>query len=517
VANFQTQLLPYDGEQNSTRNPLLLDPKDVVLAENVIYTDDSTKRLRPGLKKAFESKPWGNTKIISQIQYHTFDKGWRLVCYDGLKIFSLDENLNYDVLQSSIDIPLNTNVVFEVFFGVLCIFFGDKITYPLKWTMTGAMTQLHSTAPVCTLGRVFQNRLWVDDVSVPGRVLYTGVNSLDFSSGGEVDCDPFDGDPDGIRAIHPPLFGSFYVSKRLSTYKIAFQFDGTDIFYYSVKLSNSIGCVSHSASVASEGAIFFPSDKGIHVLDQSDKISGIETQFLSDPIRKNYINTVNFERSEYMRGFWDTELNSYVLLFPSVGSEYSNEAFGFSAKAGKWYYWPLFNHTSACTFIDSNDSKKRKTLLATNNGNFGFFDFTINSDYGVRNRFRIVSSILLPTGNVKGYQVLEYITLVCQNIIDGKIKLTSLIDGRFSEEIFFDMTDKVPAKISESFKIGSSAIGGITPYMHNTQKAKGSGRSFQFVLDWEPDQSLDETAVPEILGVILDFESQNSRRETRGG
>lgn len=503
---LQQRLYPYDGSQDSTRHPILISPTDITDSDNIIYTTYSTKKKRPGISEAWDTRPPGNLNIIGGVDY------WRLgtqyvVYYDGYSLYAVSSSGVWTSISSGIPLPVNETVSFTRYNGLLITFFGGAATPPKKWTQTGVVSNLGTDVPYAAFGRVWLNRLWVPDPSVPGRVAYSRTGDPTAFTGGDsgtIDLDVSDGDPDGITAIFPPFFGGLYVAKRLSIYKIepVILSDGSIIFSQ-VKILDGIGCNSHNAVVAVESNIIFTSDRGIHLFQSTDKISGVETQFLSASIQPDWVGGVNFRRAKYMQAVYDTELNSYILIFPRAGRNYPTDVWGYSLAANKWYRWRDYNQTAIFRYIDFNN-KKAKTMIGSNSGDFGFIDTSTNKDYGNQYSIYIESGIISPISPDEQF-TFESITPIFVPQSSGEFTLKYKIDGRVVDTLTFDMTDDSLGDPLGEFILGESYLGGVPNVKVDKRNIGGNGMFYQLIISHKATGSNDEGF--ELLGILTDIDN----------
>lgn len=507
---LQQKIYPWDGAQDSTRNPVLISPKDIVDSNNIVYTTYSTKKKRPGLSQAFSFRPPGSNKILAGIDF------WRLgsqfvVYYDGLRIRAISpQNGTIDDISGSFTIPVDEVVSFTAFQGLLIIFFSGGLTPPKKWPQSGLIENLSINAPNAAFGQVFLNKLWVPDPSVPGRILHTNTGTADDFLGGDagaVDLDVNDNDPDGITAIFPPLFGNLYISKRFSIYRISPVILNTGDLVFSVfKISDGIGCIAHNGAVATETTIVFPSNRGFHMIDPSNKLSAIDSTFLSRDIQPVWTQETNFKRTQYIRGVYDFDLNSVIWTFPSIGSNFPSDVWGFSLVVGKWYRWRDFEQTSIFAYSDRS-TRKRVTICGSKRGDFGILDLQQTTDYGVPISCDVSSGIICPNGAPDETFSFNYLAPIFVPQISGKFIIILKIDGRVVDTLEYNMKDtSLGDMLAIDFVTGASVLGGIPQVKLVKQSTKGYGMFYQLIVRHEPttdDENQGDIGF-EILGINVD-------------
>src|SRR3990167_2038784 len=159
-ALLQQKIYPYDGQQDSTRHPLLIDPKDVVDSDNIIYTTYSTKKKRPGVSPAFIVRPAGNQPIMGGVDF------WRLgvqkiVFYQDGRIKTSNSLGQVEDITGSFILPKDETVTFVTFQGFLAIFFSGGTVSPKAYIGSGVIFELGAGIPNAPFGRVWLNKLWI--------------------------------------------------------------------------------------------------------------------------------------------------------------------------------------------------------------------------------------------------------------------------------------------------------------------------------------------------------------------
>jgi hypothetical protein len=510
---LQQKIYPWDGGQDSTRNPVLISPKDIVDSNNIVYTTYTTKRKRPGLSDAFSFRPSGNKKILGGVDF------WRLgsqyvVYYDGQNLKAISPvNATIDIITGSTSLPVDEVVSFTAFQGLLIACFSGGTTLPQAWTQSGTMFDLQSIANGCPMGpfgRIFLNKFWIPDPLIPGRILHTNTSTAnDFTGGdaGYIDLDVNDNDPDGITAIFPPLMGNLYISKRYSIYRISpvILSDGSLTFSV-LKISDGVGCLSHNAAVSTEDAVFFPSERGFQMLESSNKLSAVDSSFLSKDIQPSWTSETNFKRTQYMNGVYDFGLNSVLWTFPSVGSNFSSDVWGLSLAAGKWYRWRNFGQNSIFSYSDRTN-KKRVSVCGSSTGDFGKLDLNNTTDYGVPISCDVTTGIICPSGSPDDNYSFNYISPVFVPQQSGKFTLIFKVDGQVVDTLEYNMTDDtLGADTGVDFTLGQSVLGGTPQVKLVKQPTRGYGMFYQILISHEPTvQDENEGDVGfEILGVVVD-------------
>ena len=508
---LQQKIFPYDGSQDSTKHPSLISPLDIVDSDNIIFTTYSTKKIRPGITGAFDQRPSGNKHILGGVDF------WRLgtqrvVYWDGQDIWAVNSEGIKDNIKGQATLPVDEAVTFEKFAGFLMIFFQDGNTLPKGWAMAGPIFDLNTPAngmPNAPFGRVFLNSLWVPDPSVPGRIIKSRTGDPTLMTGGDslaIDLDVNDGDPSGITAIFPPFFGSLYVAKRFSIYKITPIVTSTGTIYSVAKITNGVGCNSHNAVVAAESSIIFPSDRGLHYLNSTDKFSEVETSFLSRNIQPPWVKEMNFNRSRYMTAVYDFDLNSYLLTFPKVGRNFPTDLWGFNIAVGKFYRWRDYNQTGIFRYIDFT-SKKARTMVTSKEGDIGYIDNENFSDYGKKYTLWLRSGIIMPSGTPDERYNFKFIAPIFVPQTSGQMKLTYKTDAKWMETLIFDLTTQETGDLlGIDFILGESYLGGLPQLKLEKRTIGGYAMTYQWFIEFEPSEQPEINEDFELLGVLVDVD-----------
>lgn len=505
---FQQKIFPYDGAFDATKHPLLISPKDVVDSQNIVYTTYSTKKLRPGISHALDKRYPSKRKILRGIDF------WRLgqqfvVFYNGKEIIAYDVSARtYEVISNNFDVPVDAVVHFLAFQGLLIVTFEGNTTPPKGWLGAGPLVDLSPTAslynaPFC---RVWLNKLWMPDPSVPGRLLHSNTGTVDFTGGdaGNIDLDPNDEDPDGLTAIFPPFFSSLYVTKRFSTYQIKPLYFGTTLVFSESKISDGVGCVSHGGVAAGPGNIFFPSDEGVHYFVSSDKVSEIDSEDFSIQIQPLWNEQTNFKRARYMQGVYDRTLKSYILVYPSDSSLYPNDAWGYSVVAKKWYRWRDYNQTSVFRFVNPK-TKKLQTMVGSKKGDLGVIDASVDTDYGVPFNCSLQSGIICPGGVPNDDFAFNCIAPIFVPKFSGSFTISLKINGTFIQTLIFDQEASIEGgNLGEDFVLGVSTLGSIPQMVCDVRSIKGYGMMYEFLIEYTG--VADGMGGFELLGIITDVD-----------
>ena len=510
----QQKLFPYDGSQNLSKNPLLISPTDITDSDNIVYTNYSTKKLRPGITDAFTKLIPGNERVLGGFDFWRLGQR-RIVWYDGKRLKATKGDGTVDDITGGHNLPIDQTISFAVMAGLLIIFFGGGQT-PIKiWTMTGDIADLSPDAPNAPFGRVWYNSLFIPDPILPGRILKSNTGDpTDFLTGDAqaIDCDVNDADQRGVTAVFPPLFDSLYVTKRRGTWRIQPQLfsngETQSIAWPAIKISE-VGCISHNAAQAIEDSVMFPSDRGFHYVETSNRISGVQTSFLSNNIQREYLKGTNFRRSQYMQSVYDFDLNSYLVIFPKIGNNFCSDLWGYSLIAKKWYRWRNYNQSAIFSYVDTQVEKVR-TMVCSSTGRFGYIDDESNTDYGKRYSLYLQSAIIAPSGTPDDNFVFKAIAPIFVPQLSGSFDITYKVNGKKIETMTFPMTaEGEEQKLGEDFETGIDVLGSLPQIKLDKRTAAGNGLFYDLLVRYSPGDNAPKDESFELLGILVDVDPIN--------
>lgn len=522
----QHKIYPYSGSQNSTVHPVLLDAKDVTFSDNIIYTLSSTKKIRPGLSSYFDNqKPSGSSPILKGKEFNFWDSTnnritTRFVYFQNGEVKAINpENQIIQTIASGLSDAYP--VVIEVFFGLLILFIGDGQTIPLKWNGIGLMSNLYSDGSTYTprRGRKFMNRLWIDDPEIPGRIYGSKTNDpTDFtdSDAKTIDLNVNDGDPDGITAFMPPKDKVMYIGKRHSLFSLTPQYVGSNLEFVPNEISTDadIGCISHNGCVSAGGNVFFPSERGYHKLISSDVIIGIDTQFTSAKIQNDWTNEVGSFNSQFINACYSPKHNSIFILYPQSQDQYANSLFGYSLTTNDWYSWYNFNQVDVARITNFN-TKKRETVFMSFEGDIGLLDDDVTTDYGQKYTMKIKSGTIVPTRFPDSKYSFKYVDFIFKPSSSGSFTFYFRVNGRLIDSYEIPITSPEGTSVlGEEFLLALSNLGGVNNTQIYTQKLKGDGIFYDFLITFTPDSDSERL---EIIGLNVDAEPIQRQLQNTGG
>ena len=371
------ELFPWQGGYNPSLDPIILNPQQLQIGENITFDTNGGRKKRGGIGYA-------NTAVITvggtavDLMWGTdywanvssAKRAYHVIISEGGTALRSPYNGIYSSFNSAATATLSITqgqITSEVMNEDLIIGYS-KSAPPKVWdgqntsTNLVAATAASGTYPNGWIVRAHRNRLWVaGSSSNPDRIYYSGFTAgapdhrawNTASSAGYIDLFPGDGDPEGITAIFPEINqGGLYVAKRTKIYFI--NTSSSDDANWTIALvSNGIGCVSHNSAVAVDQTdVIFASDRGIHSLGQVINQAGIiESAFLSADIHTDYQNVlVTADRNKY-NAVWYPRLNSYFLAVSQTAGTL-NRLYAYNIELKQWYVWkPADGTTNTFNFL----------------------------------------------------------------------------------------------------------------------------------------------------------------------
>ena len=534
-------LYPWSGGLNVSQDPIILDPQQLQICDNVVFTTSGSRKKRGGqarLNTAAITVGTAAQDVIYLTDYWSNvsnTKTQRLVAVteDGTVHASSDSGSTWTVKTSAAVSVTHGKITSEVINEDLIIGYSES-SAPLSWDNQGTATISTATASSGTypdgwILRGHKNRLFVaGDETQRDRIQISAAGDhTDWGTASTfIDIQPGDGDPDGITAIFPEIRQAkgLYIAKRTKIYFLDTSSSSTSDWSVTV-VSEGIGCISHNTARAVDQAdVVFASDRGIHSLDQVINQTGIvEGKFLSAPIHQDYQNNLSTGDRFRYSAVWYSKLNSYMIGVKKSGDSKFQTIYCYNVELGQWYRW-----TSApCNFLalKFNASNDEMDLIAGDDGGFvNQLDKSDNlsdlNDFGSAILTKIKSAVIYPSVS----QV--------QNPIPGETHFTNLVFSfrardNNSFRVFYTVDQRtnsftVDQILNGGNTLGSTALGiagpfilgtignGIKPYFNHI---KGVGHSIEIEIQHDTVNSDFE-----LFGMWIEFkpasESQNSRRNT---
>src|SRR3990167_6207791 len=319
-------VFPANGGLQTANNPALIPIANLKDINNIIFTNDTSRRTRPGRKRFDDASSLtevSNFKYLKDFWRYDSTSGslrTKGVCVVNGKVFADDGgNGVFTNITGTFTIPATDAVTMDVFANLLIMAF-ENVT-PKKYNHSGNILNLGGSPPQGSLYRTHAGYGWLGGIqSAPHTVYKSDADDPENWSSGSAESitvNDGDGDPDGVTALFPTFYEDMYVAKRRMLYRIRQSSTGT----FSVALILAgVGCVSHNSVVALQNDIIFASERGIHSLAATQKYGDVESAFLTAPIHDIYNEKLDFSRAKQMNACYIPEFNSYMVTFPKRGS-----------------------------------------------------------------------------------------------------------------------------------------------------------------------------------------------------
>jgi len=493
--------------QQSANNPALIAIQNLKDTNNIIFTNDASRKTRPGYDRFDVS---GQTE--TQNMKYLFDF-WRrngatgsqsnkvVALVNGKLMADNQGDGAFSDITGAFVIPQTDNVTMDVFSGLLLMAFENIA--PKQYNHTGDITNLAGSPPSGSLIRVHRGYAWMAGISsTPHRLHRSQADNPLIWTGATtetIDIDDGDGDPDGITALFPSFYGDLYVAKRKSLYRV--RLDSSGVFGVELVL-RGVGCISHNSVVALQNDIIFCSERGVHSLAATQKYGDADTAFLSAPIHDIYNDGLEFTRAKEIMSTYVPSLNSYIMSFPKKGSPKSRDLLGYNIVTGQWYRWKGTTIPVVTTFIDSR--KRTRLMVGLNSGkialaneekNFDFDTDVINTTFS--------TGIIYPLGDPNREVSYKSLTVITRPQGKSTFTVTTKVDGDDVDTLVYDQSGKSVGTPLGTFILGSSKLGNLGEVKVESLPLSGVGRGIELTFTRNPDSATISQGL-EVLGYIIE-------------
>lgn len=519
-------LYPWIGGLNTAQDPIILDPQNLTVADNIVFTTSGSRRKRGGQARYNAAKMSGAS--TSNVVY--FANYWSIVSSAKREYFvaatangkvfrSTPAAATWSSFSTTTLTITQGGVTSEVINNNLVMGFQGN-TVPRVWVAQNTSTNLVAMTSATTsalpftsvwICKGFIERLFVaGDPALPDR-LYVSIPGTynNFTQGAVagsgivLDIGIGDGDPTGITAIFPGTGSNriLYIAKRRHLY--ALNCSDVDQRNWSITLiSNQIGVINPNAvATLDETDVIFMSDKGVHSLSQVISTTAvIPGEFLSFPIQPDYNSIVNSANRGQISLTYVPSLNSVLFSCKRVGVSTYETIYGFNIELKQWFRWT----STPCNFISTrfNTTTGSDEIYACDvNGQVNKLQQTTLADFGSAISTTIVSSFIFPDG----IPLFEYnftrVILIFRSRDNGTFSVQYTLDGVVNDSF------TVQERIAGSNVLGTTLLGAafvlgqiqaVKPYYQNLN---GTGSSIQFTINHNA-LNLDF----ELFGLVLEYE-----------
>lgn len=523
-------LYPWLGGLNTSVDPIILDPQNLTVADNIVFTTSGSRRKRGGQAHYntsaittasavyYMADYWSvvsNAKRERFVAVTANGKIYRSVPASGT--WSSFSTLTLTVSQGGIThTVINNNLVMGLQAnGVPKVWVAQSTTANMV-SMTSATSSAlpFTSAWIC---QSFIERLFVaGDPALPDRLYISVPGTYNNFTQGSVagsgivlDIGIGDGDPSGITAIFPGTGGNrtLYVGKRRHLYAINCS-DPDQRSWSVTMISNQIGVINPNAVTAlDETDVCFMSDRGVHSLSQVLETTAIVPgEFLSSPIQYDYITVVNPANRGQISLTYVPSLNSILFSCKRVGVSTYETVYGFNIIMKQWFRWT----STPCNFIMTrfNQTTGVDEIYACAPAGFvNKLNQTAFNDFGSAIVTNIISSFIFPEGIPFSEFNFTRLIMVFRSRDNGTFTVEYSVDGVVNNS-FVVQERKAGSNILGTTNLGTAFIlgnlQGVKPYFAHIG---GVGSSLQVNITHN-GLNLDF----ELFGIIVEYEDAGDRQ-----
>lgn len=525
-------LYPWQGGLNTTQDPIILDPQNLTVADNISFTLSGSRRKRGGQFHYNSTKMSGAS--TSNVVYYTpywsivsnVKREYFVAATANGKVFrstpaaatwssfsTLTLSISHGGVTSTI---INNNLVMGFSGnGVPKVWVAQSTSANLV-TMTSSTTVSlpFTSAWIC---RSFIERLFTaGDPALPDR-LYVSVPGTynNFTQGSVagsgivLDIGIGDGDPQGITAMFPGTGANriFYIAKRRHLY--ALNCSDVDQRNWSVTLiSNQIGVINPNAvATLDETDVCFMSDRGVHSLSQVLQTTAIiPGDFLSFPIQYDYINIVNSVNRGQISLTYVPSLNSILFSCKRVGQSAYEAIYGFNIILKQWFRWT----STPCNYIRTrfNSTSGTDELYSCSiNGQINLLNQTTLSDFGSAITSTITSSFIYPDGLPLMEYAFTRLIFVFRSRDNSTFNVQYQIDGVTGQSFVVQQRQAGGNTLGSTLLGSAYVLGNIQSVKPYFQHIAGVGSAVQVTLTHNIVNKDFE-----LFGMILEYEDAGDRQ-----
>lgn len=505
---LQFPIFPATGGLQSANNPALVSPNNLKDINNIIFTNDNSRKRRPGLRK------FNSTDTQTENFQMLFDF-WRLNNITGNQSnqvtriingrFEADNNGDgaFQDKTNSMLISSTDVVTMDVFSGIQVLAFQNRL--PLKYDQT-TLTNLAGSPPNASIFRTHAGFGWLAGVKNNPHAVYRSFadNPQVWSGTGTeiITVDDGDGDPEGITALFPSFYGDLYVAKRKSLYRIRADFSTGSLLFAVTLVVRGIGCISHNSVVPLQNDIIFCSERGVHSLVATDKYGDAESSFLSANIHDIYNDQIDFSRSKQISATYSPEFQSYIMTVPLKGSSYNRDVLGYNILTGQWYRFKDINAQVVTQFIDSKS--KTRLMIGDRQGRVGVFDTLTFLDYN-QNIIPVSfqTGVIYPLGAKRSISF-KSLTVIYVPQGNSVFTVDYSIDGQKIDTLSFDQSGGDATPLGQPFILGTASLGQKGTIKVESHPLSGNGRGIQLSFNRQPTEN-DASQGIEVLGYVIEY------------
>jgi len=528
-------LYPWAGGLNTSVDPIILDPQNLITADNIIFTTSASRRKRGGQARyntaaiAFSTVTNG---VVYMADYWSMVSNVKrervMVVTDGGRVgFNNPAGTSFTQLVSTTTLTVaHGGVTSAVLNNNWVLGLKDTNAVPRVWVGQNTAVNLVAMVPAGTTVLPF-SRAWIissfvergfyaGNPALPDRLYVSDVGTYNKFTSGIVagnsitlDVGIGDGDPEGITAVFPGTGGNrvLYVAKRRHLYVInCAAADQTT--WTTTLISRQIGVINPNAVVTlDETDVIFMSDRGMHSLSQVMATTAIiPGEFLSFPIQYDYNSIVNSANRSQISLTYVPSLNSVLFSCKRVGSATYETVYGFNVILRQWFRWI----STPCNFLLTRFNRTLGTdelYAGAPSGYMNKLNQEVLADFGAAITTTIKSSFIFPDGIPLKEYAFTRLIFVFRARDNSTFSVQYTIDG-VSNDSFTVQQRSAGGNVLGTTLLGSTLIlgniQGVKPYF---QHIAGVGSSIQLTIT---HNTVNKDF--EMFGVVLEYEDSGDRQ-----
>jgi hypothetical protein len=414
-------LYPWAGGLNTSVDPIILDPQDLTVADNIVFTNSGSRKKRGGQARYNSTKIGGATAaqtVVYVADYWatvssakreylvavtTSGKVYRSLADSGtwasfstLTLSVAQGGVTHTVITEDLILGIQGSGVPKVWNNqstsanlVALTASSGSLPFTNAWIVTSFLERLFVAGDPANPDKVYASRVGDPTRWTASAAAGTAI-TLDVGVG--------DGDPSGITAIFPGTGADsvLYVAKRRHLYRI--DCSDPDQTAWTIKLiSSQIGCLNPNVVATVDTTdVFFASDRGIHTLGQVvSQTAVLEGEFISLPIQEDYRSVISGADRTKISAVYMPSLNSYLFGCKRVGMTTFETIYGFNVEVKKWFRWT----STPCNHLMvrfNKTSGAEELMAAADSGYVNKLNQTALNDFGSAIISRIKSALIAP-------------------------------------------------------------------------------------------------------------------------
>lgn len=524
------QLYPWLGGLNTSLDPIILNPQQLTVCDNVVFSVQQSRKKRGGQAHAntaaikvssvaqtliYVEDYWANVASTKRQYAVAVSSQGNVLRSSNLTSWSSFSTATLTVAQGAI----TSTIMNEDF-----ILGYSRTAPPKKWdnqNTAANLVALGGSPPNGNLVQINHSRAWIaGNAALPDRLYYSAVTNHESwsptsslgTTAGFIDVFPGDGDPDGITAIFPEVNqGGVYIAKRNHIYYVD-NTNGSPTSWRVRLVTNSLGCINHNtARAVDQEDVVFASDRGVHSLQQVLTTTAfLEGKFLSKDIQTDYLATISQADKNKMSAVWYAPLNSYMLACKRTGKSTFETIYCYNVELKQWYRWT----STPCNYLSTRLNKTSgsiELIAAAPSGFINKLNQTALNDFGAAIEMKLKTAVLYPGGIIPGEKLFTNFVWIFRARGNYTFQYSYTIDDNLT------YTDTVTQSAPGSNVLGTTILGsafilgsvtGIKPAFTHI---KGSGHGLQLTIT---QGGLNQDL--ELFGIALEYkkasESQNQLR-----